>query len=343
MIDLRTDTVTRPTEAMLDSMREATLGDDSRDGDATVGRLESLAAALMGKEAGAFMPSGTMTNLVAVLTHTSRGGEVLLEPGAHILNSELGGVTALAGAFYRGIPGRHGAMDLDALGEAIRGGTRNNFGTALVCMETTHNRAGGAVLPLVHMKAVYGLAQRHGVPVHTDGARIFNAAVALGVEAKEIACHTDTVGFCVSKGLSAPVGSILCGSAAFIERARAYRRMVGGNMRQAGPMAGAGIIALETMIPRLAEDHDTARRLAEGLHRIDPALCDPKQVATNLVRVDLRKSGRRAVLWSEELKKKGVLVAPADAWSLRFVTHRHISAPDVDAAVSAFAGLWQKG
>jgi threonine aldolase len=296
----------------------------------------------MGKEAGAFMPSGTMTNLVAVLTHTPRGGEVLLEPGAHILNSELGGVTALVGAFYRGIPGKHGAMDIDALGEAIRAGTRNNFGTALVCMETTHNRAGGAVLPLAHMKAVYDLARRNGVPVHTDGARIFNAAVALGVEAKEVARHTDTVGFCVSKGLSAPVGSILCGSSAFIERARAYRRMVGGNMRQAGPMAAAGIVALETMIPRLAEDHDTARRLAEGLHRIDPALCDPKQVETNLVRVDLRKSGRRAAPWSEELKRKGVLVAPADTWSLRFVTHRHISAPDVDAAVSAFASLWQK-
>jgi threonine aldolase len=340
MIDLRTDTVTRPTEAMLDSMREATLGDDSRDGDATVGNLESLAAALMGKEAGAYMPSGTMTNLVAVLTHTPRGGEVLLEPGAHILHSELGGVTALAGAFYRGIPGKHGAMDIDVLGEAIRPETRNNLGTALVCMETTHNRAGGAVLPLVHMKAVCDLAQRHGVPVHTDGARIFNAAVALGVEAKEIARHTDTVGFCVSKGLSAPVGSILCGPAAFIERARAYRRMVGGNMRQAGPLAAAGIIALETMIPRLAEDHDTAKRLAEGLHRIDPGLCDPKHVETNLVRVDLRKSGRRAALWSDDLKKKGVLVAPADAWSLRFVTHRHISAPDVDTAVSAFAALW---
>ena len=187
MIDLRTDTVTRPTEAMLDSMRDATLGDDSRDGDATVGRLESLAAALTGKEAGAYMPSGTMTNLVAVLTHTPRGGEVLLDAGAHILNSELGGVTALAGAFYRGMPGKHGAMDVEALGEAIRPPTRNNFGTALVCMETTHNRAGGAVLPLAHMKAVYDLARATASRSILDGARIFNAAVALGVPANEIA------------------------------------------------------------------------------------------------------------------------------------------------------------
>ena len=341
MIDLRTDTVTRPTEAMLESMREATLGDDSRDGDETVGSLESLAAALMGKEAGAFMPSGTMTNLVAVLTHTQRGGEVLLESGSHILSSELGGITSVAGAFYKGIPGKRGAMDIDTLKEAIRPATRNNFGTALVCMETTHNRAGGSVLPVAHMQAVYDLAAENGVPVHTDGARIFNAAVALGVEAKAIARHTDSVGFCVSKGLSAPIGSVLCGSAAFIERARACRRMVGGNMRQAGPLAAAGVVALETMIPRLKEDHDTARRLAEGLHRIDAGLCEPKDVETNLVRVDVRKTGRRAAHWSDDLKKQGVLVSPADAWSLRFVTHRHIAAPDVDAAVSAFASLWQ--
>jgi threonine aldolase len=342
MIDLRTDTVTRPTEAMLESMREATLGDDSRDGDETVGRLEALAAALMGKEAGAFMPSGTMTNLVAVLAHTQRGGEVLLEPGSHILNSELGGIAGLAGAFYRGIPGRRGAMDLDALSEAIRPATRSNFGTVLVCMETTHNRAGGAVLPIAHMQAVYELARAHGVPVHTDGARIFNAAVALGVEAKLIARHTDTVGFCVSKGLSAPIGSILCGSATFIERARACRRMVGGNMRQAGPMAAAGIVALKTMIPRLKDDHDTAKRLAEGLDRIDPSLCDPDDIETNLVRVDVKSSGRRAAWWSDAMKGKGVLVSPADAWSLRFVTHRHIAAPDVDAAASAFSDLWRQ-
>jgi len=341
MIDLRTDTVTRPTEAMLESMREATLGDDSRDGDETVGSLESLAAALMGKEAGAFMPSGTMTNLVAVLTHTQRGGEVLLESGSHILSSELGGITSVAGAFYKGIPGKRGAMDIDTLKEAIRPATRNNFGTALVCMETTHNRAGGSVLPVAHMQSVYDLAAESGVPVHTDGARIFNAAVALGVDAKAIARHTDSVGFCVSKGLSAPIGSVLCGSAAFIERARACRRMVGGNMRQAGPIAAAGVVALETMIPRLKEDHDTAKRLAEGLHRIDPGLCAPKDVETNLVRVDVRRTGRRAAHWSDDLKKHGVLVSPADAWSLRFVTHRHIAAPDVDAAVSAFASLWQ--
>lgn len=341
MIDLRSDTVTRPTEAMLESMRGATFGDDSREGDATVQKLEAMAAAKTGKEAGAFMPSGTMTNLVAMLAHGSRGGEVLLEQGSHTLNAELGGIAGIAGLFHRGIPGRRGAMQLERLREAIRPMTRSNMGTALVWMENTHNRAGGAVLPLAHMHSVFELARGNGVPVHLDGARIFNAAVALGCGAAEIAAYSDSVCFCVSKGLSAPVGSILCGSGEFIERARAYRRMVGGNMRQAGPLAAAGIVALETMVERLAEDHQSARRLAEGLHRIDRNLCDPALVDTNLVRVDIARSGRFAAQWSDDLKARNVLVSPADVHVLRFVTHRHISAADIDAAVAAFAELWK--
>ena len=341
MIDFRSDTVTRPTEAMLESMREATFGDDSREGDATVQKLEAMAAARTGKEAGAFMPSGTMTNLVAMLAHGGRGGEVLLEEGSHTLNAELGGIAGVAGLFHRGVPGRRGAMELELLREAIRPMTRSNMGTALVWMENTHNRAGGAVLPLEHMREVFELARENGIPVHLDGARIFNAATALGRAAAEIAAYSDSVCFCVSKGLSAPVGSILCGGRDFIERARAYRRMVGGNMRQAGPLAAAGIVALETMVDRLAEDHATAKRLAQGLNRIDSSLCDPKDVETNLVRVDVARSGRRAAQWSADLKARNVLVSPADVHVLRFVTHRHISAADADAAVAAFAELWK--
>ena len=345
MIDLRSDTITRPTEAMLEAMREASYGDDSRDGDETVMKLEALAAERTGKEAGAFMPSGTMTNLVAVLAHTQRGGEVLLESGAHILNSELGGIASLSGAFHKSIPGTRGAMDLDTLREKIRPMTRNNFGTSLVCMETTHNAAGGAVLPLAHMQAVHALAREHGVPVHTDGARLFNAATALKVDAKTITQHTDSICFCVSKGLSAPVGSVLCGSSAYIERARAFRRLVGGNMRQAGPLAAAGILALETMVARLKEDHATAKRLADGLHRIDARFVDPQDVETNLVRVDLSADGnksRNAAQWSDELQRKGVRVSPATPTTLRFVTHRHIGNADVDAAIAAVASLWHK-
>ena len=195
LTDFRTDTVTRPTAEMLAAMQAATQGDDSRDGDPTVIKLEALAASRTGKEAGLYMPSGTMTNLVAVLAHTSRAGEVLLERSAHMLNTELGGLAAVAGVFYKAIPGTRGAMDESALREAIRPMTRNNFGTALICMENTHNGAGGAVLPLAHMQMVHELARRHGIPVHTDGARLFNAAAALGVPAIDIARHTDSVCF----------------------------------------------------------------------------------------------------------------------------------------------------
>lgn len=343
IIDLRTDTVTQPTPAMFAAMQTASQGDDSRDGDATVIRLEALAARLTGKQAGLYMPSGTMTNLVAVLAHTSLAGEVLLERGAHILNNELGGLAAVAGVYYKGLPGTRGAMDEAALREAVRPMTRNNFGTALICMETTHNSAGGTVLPLAHMKMVHALAQEHGIPVHTDGARFFNAAVALGVPAATIAQHTDSVCFCVSKGLSAPVGSVLCGSAAFIERARPFRRMVGGAMRQAGSIAAAGIVALETMIERLAEDHATARRLATGLHAIDASLVDPIGIETNIVRVRLPAGGRNAAQWADEFKARGIAVSPGDAMSLRFVTHRHISNDDVDAAIAACRAIWQSG
>lgn len=341
IIDLRTDTVTQPTAAMLAAMQQATQGDDSRDGDATVIRLEALAATLTGKEAGLYMPSGTMTNLVAVLAHTSRAGEVLLERGAHMLNTELGGLAAVAGVFYKGLPGTRGAMDETALREAVRPMTRNNFGTALICMENTHNGAGGTVLPPAHMQMVYGLAQQHGIPVHTDGARLFNAAVALGVPAADVARHTDSVCFCLSKGLSAPVGSVLCGSTTFIERARPFRRMVGGAMRQAGSIAAAGIVGLETMIDRLKEDHATAKRLATGLHAIDASLTDPAGIETNIVRVNVRAGKRSAAQWAEDFKARGIAVSPADSGSLRFVTHRHIGNTEVDATINACREIWK--
>ena len=340
LIDLRTDTVTRPTEAMLAAMQAATQGDDSRDGDPTVIKLEALAAARTGKEAGLYMPSGTMTNLVAVLAHTSRAGEVLLERGAHMLNTELGGLAAVAGVFYKAIPGTRGAMDETALREAIRPMTRNNFGTTLICMENSHNGAGGAVLPLAHMQMVHELARRHGIPVHTDGARLFNAAVALGVTAADIARHTDSVCFCVSKGLSAPIGSVLCGSSDFIERARPFRRMVGGNMRQAGSIAAAGIVALETMAERLKDDHATAKRLATGLHSVNATLVNPSEVETNIVKVSVRATGRNAAQWAEQFASRGIAVSPADPGSLRFVTHRHIGNAEVDTAIAACAEIW---
>jgi threonine aldolase len=342
-IDLGSDTVTRPTEKMLERMRHAELGDDGREGDPTVRKLEALAAERLGKEAGLFVPSGTMANLISLLAHTGRGGEVLSDSGTHIYRSEMGGIAGLASLFHRTIPSRRGQMDLEALREAIKPAlTPRSLGTALVVMETTHNDAGGAVLPLAHMAAVHGMAQDAGVPVHIDGARVFNAAVALGVPASAIAAHGESLGFCISKGLSAPVGSVLCGSGTFIARARAFRRMVGGNLRQAGVIAAAGIVALEEMVDRLAEDHARAKRFAEGLTAVHPSLVDPSVVETNIVRLDVAKSGRRADVWVDALKGKGVLAGVWSPWQIRMVTHRHITDDDVDRVIAAVKELWPR-
>jgi len=342
-IDLRSDTVTRPTEAMQEAMRRAELGDDGREGDPTVRRLEEMAAARLGKEAALYLPSGTMTNLCALLTHTSRGAEVFLERTAHIISYENSGIALLGGLFYRPILGSRGAMDLTALEFAFESGLASKqLAPALICMETTHNTAGGAVLPLEHMAGVQRIARAKGANVHLDGARIFNAAAALGVDASKIAAHADSVCFCVSKGLSAPVGSLLCGSKAFIERAKHFRRMLGGAMRQSGIVAAAGIVALEGMVDRLRDDHDHARRLAEGFQAIDASLVDAAGIETNIVRVDISGSGRSAQQWVKELDAEGVATSDYGRSQLRFVTHRHIGAAEVEQAVAAVRRVWER-
>ena len=343
VIDLRSDTVTRPTEEMLEAMRHAELGDDGREGDPTVAKLEAMSAERTGKDAGLFVVSGTAANLIALLTHTGRGGEVVLEANSHILRSEMGGIAGLAGLYHRPVPGQRGAMDLETVRELVTPTLApNRLATALLCMETTHNDASGAVLPLDHMAAIHALGRENGVPVHTDGARLFNAAVKLGVPAARIAAHTDSVTFCISKGLSAPVGSVITGSRDFITKARAYRRMIGGNLRQGGVIAAAGIVALETMVDRLAEDHDTAKRLAEGLHRLDAGLADAARTETNIVQVETKASGRTAADWVADLKGKGVLAGAWSKWVLRLVTHRHIGDGDVERTLAVFAELWRR-
>jgi threonine aldolase len=341
-VDLRSDTVTKPTPAMLDRMVHAELGDDGWGDDPTVAQLEKVAAEKLGKEAGLFLPSGTMSNQVAILTHARTKGEVIGEATSHIFRSELGGLSLIAGLYPRPLPGRRGAMDIDSLRSSLRPPemTANALGTAVVCMETSHTAAGGSVLPLEHMRAVHSLCVHRSVPVHLDGARIFNAALAQGVAASEIAAHADSATFCLSKGLSAPVGSVLTGKADFIHRARGFRRMLGGNMRQAGLLAACGLVALEQSIERLAEDHANARRLADGLHRIEPSLVDPSVVATNIVMVDVGKSRASARRWTEVLAGHGVLAAPAAANLIRFVTHRHVSETDIDRAVVAFGDIY---
>jgi len=252
----------------------------------------------------------------------------------------MGGIAQLAGLFHRIVPADRGSPDVAALREMLAPRlVANRLATALICVETTHNSAGGATVPLECLARVRAAASEHGVPVHIDGARLFNAAVALGVPASEIARHGDSVGFCVSKGLSAPVGSVLCASAAFIERARAYRRMVGGAMRQAGVIAAAGLVALETMIDRLADDHRRAGEIARGLHAIDPHLVDPRRVETNIVMVDLTATGADASTWVAALAAQGVRAGIWSSTQLRLVTHRHIEDHDVERAVAAFGAV----
>jgi threonine aldolase len=305
-----------------------------------VRRLEDTAAAMVGKEAALFVASGTMSNLVALLAHTGRGGEVLLDAESHIMRSEMGGIAALAGLFYRTIASARGAPDLSEISELVNAKlSAKRLATALVCVETTHNSAGGAVLPLDYLGRLKTLTNEKGVPVHIDGARLFNAAVALGVPVADIAVHCDSVGFCLSKGLSAPFGSVLCGSSAFVERARAYRRMVGGAMRQAGIMAAAGLIALETMVDRLSEDHRRAKRIAKGLHAFDPHLADPLAVETNIVMLEIGHSGADAATWISALEKHGLKAGAWSRKSLRLVTHRHLDDAAVEQAIATIRSV----
>ncbi|MGG5809634.1 GntG family PLP-dependent aldolase [Falsiroseomonas sp. CW058] len=340
--DFRSDTVTRPTPAMRAAMAAAEVGDDGYADDPTVRELEALAARMLGKEAGLFVPSGTMGNLVALLTHTGRGEEVLLESGCHILRSEMGGIAALAGVAHRALPGVRGAIPIAAIEAACTGGTDYNtrLRPSLLCLETTHNAAGGAVLPLDYLAGARAAAGRHGMAVHIDGARLFNAAAALGVPAEAIARHADSVTFCLSKGLGAPAGSVLCGPAAWIARARFFRRMVGGTMRQSGVLAAAGLVALRGMVDRLPEDHRRARRLAEGLAAIHPTICDPAAVETNMVFTDFAASGRPAAEWVRLLAARGITCRASDATRMRLVLHADLDDADVEALVGAVAGLW---
>ncbi|OAF09893.1 threonine aldolase [Bradyrhizobium centrolobii] len=335
IVDLRSDTVTLPTEAMLERMQCAPLGDDGREGDPTVRELEARGAALTGKEAGLFVPSGTMGNLLAMLAHAERGTDIFADGCAHLLNSEIGSVVTIAGLVPKPMPSHRGAMDEATLAEAIRASGR----PGMIAMETTHNGAGGTVLPLAHMARVHALGQAKGIAVHLDGARLFNASVALGVPTARIAEHTDSVMFCLSKGLSAPVGSLLCGSEAFIARARGFRKLVGGNMRQSGVVAAAGLVALETMIERLSEDHAAAKRLAAGLAWLDPALADPDQAQTNILRIDVSASRNDAAAWAADVKQHGILVQASGRMQLRLVTHRHIDDAAVDRTIAAFAAV----
>jgi len=333
-IDLRSDTVTQPTDEMRAAMARAVVGDDVFGEDPTVNELEALAASMLGKDAGLFVPTGTMANLVAVLTHTQKGDEIFVEAESHIYCNEAGSMSAVAGAMPHPIAGRAGYIAPEQLRDAIRPPNVHYPIPRLVCLENTHNRAGGIPLTPQEMDAICVTAHELGLAVHVDGARIFNAAVALGVPVPTLVRHADSAMFCVSKGLSAPVGSVVVGSRAFIDRARRFRKMVGGGMRQAGVIAAAGVVALRSMVGRLAEDHANARALAGGMVGLPGLSVDLDRVRTNMVQVQVT-GPFTASEFCGWLREAGVLVLPSGPTTIRMVTHRHISASDVNRALEA--------
>jgi threonine aldolase len=332
----RSDTVTLPTPAMREAVFHAELGDDVFGEDPTVNRFEKMAAERVGKEAGLLVVSGTMGNLVCILTHCARGEEVILGDRSHTFLYEAGGMSALGGIHPHIISNQpDGKMRLEDIEAAIRGSNVHFPRTRLICLENTHNRCSGSALTPEYIDSVAALSKGHGLSVHLDGARIFNAAVALGVDVKELTRSADSVSFCLSKGLSAPVGSVVCGSGQFIAEARRTRKVLGGGMRQAGVIAAAGITALEQMVDRLAEDHINARCLAEGIARIPGLSIDPAGTQTNIVYFELDCDRLTAEELVTKLGKKGIRLLCTGPSRLRMVTHYGIESEDIDVALAA--------
>ncbi len=340
-IDLRSDTVTHPTPAMREAMYRAEVGDDVYGEDPTVNRLEALAAEMVGKEAALFVPSGTMGNATALLTHCRRGDEIVMGARAHTYLYEVGGAARLNGSPVRPVPNLpDGTLDRAVLARSFLGDDVHEARTGLLCLENTQNMCGGRVLPPATLRELAAPARARGLPIHLDGARLFNAAVALGIPASALAAEVDSVMFCLSKGLSAPVGSMLAGSREFIAEARRVRKLLGGGMRQAGILAAAGVVALTEMVDRLAEDHANARRLAQGLAELDGILIQPETVETNIlffgVKANDDQPGDVAPL-VEAAAQSGVLLSGGDDGRIRAVTHYGIGAEDIDATLQLIA------
>ena len=343
IIDLRSDTVTLPTPTMREAVYHAELGDDVFGEDPTTNRLEKMAADQMGKEAALLVPSGTMGNLICVLTHCARGEEVILGDKSHTFLNEAGGISALGGIQPHTVPNQpDGTMRLEDIEAAIRGDNIHFPRTRLICLENTHNRCNGSPLTAGYIDSVAALAKRHGLSVHLDGARIFNAAVALGVNVTELTESVDSLIFCLSKGLSAPIGSMVCGSQEFIAEALRTRKVLGGGMRQTGVIAAAGTIALEQMLDRLAEDHMNARRLAEGIAQTPGLSIDPARIKTNIIFFDLVSDRLAAPEFIKRLEQKGVKLLPTEPSRFRMVTHYGINSEDIDAALMALGQVMEE-
>lgn len=335
VIDLRSDTVTKPTDEMRAIMAKAKVGDDVYKDDETVNELERYAAEILGKEKALFVPSGTMGNQICVKTHTNPAEEIILHSKSHIFVYEAGAVALISGVLTKIIDGKNGAMDINKVQESIQKGDLHHAKTSLLCIENTHNVSGGTLLQLDYMKKIYDISRENDIKVHLDGARIFNAASALKVDVQEIAQYADSVMFCLSKGLGAPVGSIICGSEDFIDKAMKIRKMLGGAMRQAGIIAASGLFALKTMPPLLYKDHEKAYFFAEELYRHKNINIDMETVQTNMVNITLENTELDGYDISQLLKKRNILVnGDQGSNKLRFVFHRDIDQDDVIKVVN---------
>lgn len=336
-IDFRSDTVTRPTPVMRQAMASAEVGDDVLGDDPTVLRLQNRIAEIMGKEAAVFVPSGTMANQTSIRAQTEPGDEVIAHEGSHIIHYETGAPAALSGVMVRPLSGEHGLFDTDAVDDAVRQRSSHFACSKLLVIENTHNRGGGTVWPLEQLRRVAARGRHHGLRVHLDGARIWNACAATGLEPREYAQHFDTVSCCFSKGLGAPAGSAVCGDAATITRVHRFRKMFGGTMRQSGILAAAALHALEKHRDRLVEDHVNARRLAEGLARIPGLRVDLAAVQTNMVFFDLDPALGTAPEFCKRLEPLGVRTLPNGPRRVRMVCHLDVAAGDIPVALKAVA------
>lgn len=335
-IDLRSDTVTRPTAAMRKAMAEAEVGDDVFGEDPTVNALQERVAQILGKEAALFVPSGTMANQLAIKSHTQPGDEVIIEATSHPYNFEGGGGAALSGVQFNCLKGIRGILDASQIEEAIRPDDHHFPVTRLICLENTHNRGGGSVYPIHKMADIYRLAKSKALAVHLDGARLWNASIATGVSLQEYGQWADSVSVCLSKGLGAPIGSLIAGSKAFIDRAHRFRKMFGGGMRQVGILAAAGLYALDHHLERLREDHRNAKRLALGLKELKGVSINPEHVETNIVIFDVTGTGSTALQIAEAMKSHGILIHPFGKTQIRLVTHLDVTAEDIEVTLKAF-------
>jgi threonine aldolase len=340
MIDLRSDTVTKPTDDMRKAMARAEVGDDVYGEDPTVNRLQEMAAAMLGKRFALFIPSGTMANQLAIRSHTQPGQEIIVESKSHVVRYEQGAAGALAGVQLHWVTGERGIMTAEQVEAAIRPNDMHSITTALICIENTHNAGGGTIYPLSTIEKIRALAIRHGIPMHLDGARLFNAVAATTLPPAVYAQHFETVSLCLSKGLGAPVGSLLMSNdQRLMDRVRRFRRMYGGAMRQAGILAAAGIYALERHVARLKTDHDHAKKLARLLQQIPAIQIAPQHVETNIVMFDIVDEQRSPAELVAALKAHGVLINAVGGQSYRAVTHLHIIDKQIDEAAAVFAKI----